>query len=140
MYEEDDSGNNVIELGILSIEKRRMLDECTVEPKFYTIILRYEILNDFICYVIEYGSLLPSGKSVLIKNVRTRYSKLLELYENLKSNYSKNLPSFPAKQWWGNVNEQTAKYRVLTMNPFVKILNQFPGIYVNKYFVNIFSR
>lgn len=130
-----------IEINGIAAEKRTLLDQSVCEPKFYITIIDYEILPSFTSYVIEYGVLNSGGKFVTTNRVRTRYSKLLELYTVVQQCYKpKYLPVFPPKCWWGNNTDNLARQRMLMMNPFLKQLNQFKDVINLPQFKNIFCR
>ena len=134
--------DNDMEIELLSSSKRSILDKSIIEPKFYTIITGYELNSSFTSYIIEYGVInLINNKVVTIKKTRTRYSKLLQLYNSVKPIVpDPKFPIFPPKKLWKNNTVETAEYRLNAMNNFVRILNQFSGILSNTYFKSIFYR
>ena len=130
-----------IDIASLSTEKRRLLNVSVNEPRFYVVINDYELLPSFTSFIVEYGILQPSGVSVSIRKTRTRYSKLLELYETVVNCYHpSNLPPFPPKCWWGNNTDDLARKRMYAINPFVKSLNLFKDVNKLPQFKAIFER
>ena len=121
----------------LSKEKQIILDSSINLPKFYTYLVSYKINRDFVSYEIEYGVKMNDTEVEVIRTW-TRYSQLLKLYERL-SRLKHDLPMFPPKKWFMNVNEYIAKYRLMAMNPFVKIINTIYGISDDELFKTIVS-
>ena len=129
-----------IEITTLDRIKSQLLSQSQIIPKFYSIITEYKINNTFTTYKIEYGVMEPNGKQVHVCRTMTRYSKILELYNEVKSMFkSSKLPSFPAKRWLCNNTETLAKERLTQMNAFIQQLNLFPGVQELPTFKNIFK-
>ena len=136
-------GATHVPVSSLSPSKVKLLDNSITIPKFYTEIVGYEINKDFISYVIEYGIIQPGNDTVQLTKAYTRYSKLLDLYDTIKSIYplvASRLPAFPPKQWFNNVSRKTADYRFSAMKPFIQMLNSIPSVSKLKPFDDIFNK
>ena len=131
---------NRLSVHSLPATKQRILEQAVTSPKFYTVIYDYNTTDDdHTIYILEYGILEPFKNEVKVYRVKSRYSKILKLYEEVKSIYgTRNLPSFPGKKYFGNNTDKLAKDRSIQMAPFIHKLNTYPSICDKPIFQSIF--
>ena len=132
---------NRIPLEAISQEKKMLLYQSVIDPKFYITIISFNVHPTFISYKLEVGVLTIDKKECMIKHVQTRYSQIKSLYDSLKndSHFHYNLPSFPGKKWFNNLTRETGEDRMIKMNPFIEFLNKIPSIRSNNIFKLMFS-
>ena len=131
---------NFMTVSSLAESKRRLLEQSTSIPKFYITIEDYNITTSHTIYNLEYGILDPVKKEVKVYHTNTRYSKLLQLYEEVKAIYgTNNLPSFPGKKYYGNNTDSLAKQRISQMTPFIYTLNTLSYMSEKPVFRSIFT-
>lgn len=131
---------NYESIQLLSRTKLEILNQSLFRPKFYSTIIEYEIGDTFTMYKLEYGILDSDGKHIQIYRTRTRYSILLQLYEEMKHLIgNSNLPSFPPKRYCGNNTNKLATERLIQLNQFVQKINTFTGCQELPKFKEIFQ-
>ena len=125
-----------ISIECIATNKRQLLLNCDSTPKFYVVVLSYELGTSFASYKVEIGVLKPDGKTVHISHHYTRYSKVLQLYVE-----SKCTCDFPEKTWFRSGNCATvAEYRVNKFNDFFKYLTQIKDVSTLHSFIDIFGK
>ena len=130
--------NMNIPITALSPEKRSLLISSKTIPKCYLTLTGYNIETDFISYALEIGKMQPNEKECITRTKRTRYSQLLNLYENLSRDESLKFKFryFPPKKWFNNLSIETAEERLKELKLFVESLTRYPNIMQNIYFIS----
>ena len=133
--------DSVISIKAIQPFELRLLTQSVTKPSFFINIIGYEVLEHFVCYKCEINVLRENGETIDVKFTRTRYSILLDLYNNVRNSFvGVDLPSFPPKIWFNNRNEQVAKDRMIKLQPFINSLNKIPNITSNAIFNKVFGK
>lgn len=127
-----------IPITALSPEKHFLLASSKTVPKYYLTLTNYNMEKNFISYTMEIGKMQHNGKECTTRTKRTRYSQLLNLYNNLSKddNLKFKFKCFPPKKWFNNLSIETAEERLKELKLFVESLTQYPNITQNENFVS----
>ena len=91
--------------------------------------LNHEVENNSVTYVIKVSDGEDSWE------IRVRYSNLRELHNKMKE-LNKEMPDFPAKKLWGNLNAKFISERQSKLAYYMSTVLKFPEKYKNSILYN----